>query len=138
MQYYGKKLMSNEKLADRVAQLRKSKGLSQTDLGNLVGVVWQNIQNVELGKVTRPRYLEDLARALNVSVDYLLSGNTSVESKSSTNPFSLVAVDQPILPDSNKDLYIVSVDKGEKLYLTNSAKETGKVSQIFIGHISSK
>lgn len=138
MQYLGKKLMSNEKLADRVAQLRKSKGLSQTDLGNLVGVVWQNIQNVELGKVTRPRYLEDLARALDVSVDYLLSGNTSVESKNSTNPFSLVAVDQPILPDSDKDLYIVSVDKGEKLYLTNSATETGKVSQIFIGHISSK
>ncbi len=130
--------MSNEKLADRVAQLRKSKGLSQTDLGNLVGVVWQNIQNVELGKVTRPRYLEDLARALDVSVDYLLSGNTSVESKSSTNPFSLVAIDQPILPDKDKDLYIVSVNKGEKLYLTNSAAEAGKVSQIFIGHISSK
>lgn len=130
--------MSNEKLADRVAQLRKSKGLSQTDLGNLVGVVWQNIQNVELGKVTRPRYLEDLARALDVSVDYLLSGNTSVESKSSTNPFSLVAIDQPILPDKDKDLYIVSVDKGEKLYLTNSATKIGKVSQIFIGHISSK
>tara|TARA_R110002012_G_scaffold281481_5_gene470562 strand:+ start:939 stop:1331 length:393 start_codon:yes stop_codon:yes gene_type:complete len=130
--------MSNEKLADRVAQLRKSKGLSQTDLGNLVGVVWQNIQNVELGKVTRPRYLEDLATALDVSVDYLLSGNTSVESKGSTNPFSLVAVDQPILPDKDKDLYIVSVDKGEKLYLTNSAAEAGKVSQIFIGHINPK
>jgi len=130
--------MNNEKLADRVAQLRKSKGLSQTDLGNLVGVVWQNIQNVELGKVTRPRYLEDLARALDVSVDYLLSGNTTIESKGSTNPFSLVAVDQPILPNKEKDLYLVSVNKGEQLYLTNSAIEEAKVSQIFIGHISSK
>jgi transcriptional regulator with XRE-family HTH domain len=130
--------MSEDTLAKRVAELRKSKGLSQTDLGNLVGVVWQNVQNVELGKVTRPRYLEDLARALDVSVDYLLSGDTSIESKGSTNPFSLVAVDQPILPNKDKDMYIVSVDKGEQLYLTNSANKEAKVSQIFIGHISSK
>jgi|11_taG_2_1085331.scaffolds.fasta_scaffold117906_1 transcriptional regulator with XRE-family HTH domain len=130
--------MSKEKLSDRVAQLRKSKGLSQTDLGNLVGVVWQNIQNVELGKVTRPRYIEDLASALDVSVDYLLRGDTSVEAKGSSNPFSLVAVDQPILPNKDKDLYLVSVEKGEQLYLTNDANNEAKVSQIFIGHISPK
>ena len=130
--------MSSSNFAQRVAELRKSKGLSQTDLGNLVGVVWQNIQNVELGKVTRPRYLEDLAAALDVSVDYLLSGNTTIQSKGASNPFSLIAVDQPILPNKEKDIYVVSVNKGEQLYLTNSAEQVGMVAQIFIGHVSPK
>jgi|TARA_R110000744_G_scaffold130440_2_gene238099 transcriptional regulator with XRE-family HTH domain len=130
--------MSSSNFAQRVAELRKSKGLSQTDLGNLVGVVWQNIQNVELGKVTRPRYLEDLAAALDVSVDYLLSGNTTIQSKGASNPFSLIAVDQPILPNKEKDIYVVSVNKGEQLYLANSAEQVGMVAQIFIGHVSPK
>ena len=63
-------------IANRVRQLRKKMEISQTELGDLIGgVPYQSIQNLENGKVTRPRYLSKLADVLGCSTDYLLTGN---------------------------------------------------------------
>lgn len=72
-------------LGSRVKELRKGKDLTQTELGKLVGVSYQNIQNVEGGSVNNPRYLLELAKALNTTTDYLLNGNNKGHDPSAVN-----------------------------------------------------
>ena len=67
--------MGNKNLGVRVKQLRKQREMTQTQLGEAVGVTYQNIQNLEAGGVNNPRYLTPLAELLGVTVDYLLNGN---------------------------------------------------------------
>ena len=56
--------------------MRKKMEISQTELGDLIGnVPYQSIQNLENGKVTRPRYLSKLANVLGCTTDYLITGN---------------------------------------------------------------
>jgi len=124
-------------LAQRVKTLRLSKGLSQTDLGNLVGTVWQNIQNIELGKTRQPRFIAELAKSLGVSVDYLINGDNEVKgATNNSTPFSMVALDAPLLPNSDLEFYVVAVPKNSKLYLPDDATQVARVKQIFISHIS--
>jgi len=61
--------------AQRLRELRKQKGLSQTELGERVGVHYTHIGRYERG-VSRPGAdtLKRLADALGVSGDYLLEG----------------------------------------------------------------
>ncbi len=66
--------MGNKNLGVRVKQLRKKREMTQTQLGEAVGVTYQNIQNLEAGGVNNPRYLTPLAELLGVTVDYLLNG----------------------------------------------------------------
>lgn len=66
--------MGNKNLGERVKQLRKQREMTQTQLGEAVGVTYQNIQNLEAGGVNNPRYLTPLAELLGVTVDYLLNG----------------------------------------------------------------
>jgi len=64
-----------EGFAARLRALRKQKGLSQTELGERVGVHYTHIGRYERG-VSRPAAdtLKRLADALGVSGDYLLEG----------------------------------------------------------------
>lgn len=58
---------------DRLAQIRKSRGMTQAELGAAVGVSNRVIAYYELeGKQPPGAMLADLARSLNVSVDELL------------------------------------------------------------------
>jgi transcriptional regulator with XRE-family HTH domain len=61
-------------LAERVAALRSARSWSQSELARRSGVTQQNVNSVELGKVKRPRYTHELARALDTTVEYLLTG----------------------------------------------------------------
>ena len=63
-----------ETIAERVKHLRTSMDLTLEELASLVKVDYQNIQNVEGGRVSRPRFIEPLAQTLNVTVEYLLTG----------------------------------------------------------------
>lgn len=59
----------------RIKALRLSMKLSQTALGNLVGVKYQSVQQWENGKTAPERkLLEDVAKALNTTPEYLLFG----------------------------------------------------------------
>lgn len=59
----------------RIISVRKAKGLSQSALGDAVGVTFQQIQKYENGqnRVTAGR-LKDIAKFLKVPVESLLSG----------------------------------------------------------------
>lgn len=61
-------------LAKRLRYAREQAGHTQSALARLVGVKPQTIQLIEAGKVVRPRHLLDIARALDVSAQWLSTG----------------------------------------------------------------
>jgi len=122
-------------LAERVKELRKEVGLSQTDLGKIVGVPYQSIQNVELGRVKNPRYMKQLADALETSIDYLVNGVTKADPKPVAHDIAhIVAIDKNIEPQLEKDFYVVSINRGKKLFLTDGAVEEAKITQTYKSH----
>ncbi len=59
--------------SERVHQLRKSRGLSQKELGEVVGLTHKSISTIESGlSSTSIEKLILLAQFFNVSTDYLL------------------------------------------------------------------
>lgn len=97
-----------EKIGEIVRRLRKKKGMTQSDVADLVGCDYQNIQNIETGKVTRPRYLPRLAEVFGVTVDYLIGCKTS-----SDRTTHLSVNDD--LQVKGYDIYVVSLPKGSKV-----------------------
>jgi len=68
-------------IADRVSELRKKHGWSQSELARQVTkrmrsgkVKPQNIQQLEIGEIERPRYIQELADTLVTTAEYLLYG----------------------------------------------------------------
>ncbi len=57
----------------RLKELRKSKGLSQSELGEIIGVTYSSISYWEKG-INEPKacYIISLAKFFGVSTDYLL------------------------------------------------------------------
>ncbi len=75
--------MNTEKIAQQIATLRKTKGLTQNELGERVGVSFQAVSKWERGE-TLPdiTILPDLAKVLETSIDnILLGGERQVEYK---------------------------------------------------------
>jgi transcriptional regulator with XRE-family HTH domain len=65
-------------LGSRVRRLREEKGWSQSELASyLPGVHQQSIDQLERGRVRRPRFLPELAQALGTQVQWLLTGEGS-------------------------------------------------------------
>lgn len=64
-------------MGKRIAMCRKTLGLSQEELAEKTDVTPQMISTAERGiKAIRPENLINLSRALGVSADYLLTGDT--------------------------------------------------------------
>lgn len=61
-------------IKDRVLTRRKLLGFTQAQLAKKVGVKQQSIQQLEEGLVKRPRYLLELADALQCTVSWLATG----------------------------------------------------------------
>ncbi len=60
-------------LGNKILDLRKKKGLSQEQLGEMVDVTRQTISNWELGETSpNPEQLKLLSKVLNTSIDELL------------------------------------------------------------------
>lgn len=75
--------MNIHKVAEQIALLRKSKGLTQNELGERVGVSFQAVSKWERGE-TLPdvALLPDLAKVLETSIDHiLLGGEKQIEYK---------------------------------------------------------
>lgn len=71
----------------RVQQRREQLGLSQAELGELVGVSQQAVNLIETGKTKNPRYIVSLAKALQTSTDWLQGTSENVnEAAATTQP----------------------------------------------------
>ena len=68
--------MDIKKVGEQIAALRKSKGLTQSELGERTGVSFQAVSKWERGE-TLPdiTLLPDLAKVLETSIDNILLGN---------------------------------------------------------------
>ncbi|MBQ7957646.1 MAG: helix-turn-helix transcriptional regulator [Clostridia bacterium] len=71
--------MNIEKIGGQIAALRKAKGLTQSELGDRIGVSFQAVSKWERGE-TLPdiTLLPDLARILETTIDYILLGSEKV------------------------------------------------------------
>lgn len=65
-------------LAPRLIKSRTDKGLSQQELAKLSGVSQQTISSIESGKAKNSRFVADLAVALDVNLEWLMTGNEDV------------------------------------------------------------
>ncbi|QGY29051.1 LexA family protein [Pantoea cypripedii] len=63
------------KLSDRVKSRRLELGLTQTELAELAGTTQQGIVSIESGRTKRPRYILELAKALQTDVAWLQDGS---------------------------------------------------------------
>lgn len=62
-------------LSQRLKEAREQAGLSQAALADRLRTTQQAIQQAETGKSKRPRYLLEAAKALGVSVEWLMYGD---------------------------------------------------------------
>jgi len=70
----------DSEIGRRIRALRLERGLSQTELGNLLGVTFQQVQKYEKGanRVAAGR-LQRVAEALTVPITFFYEGSTSEE-----------------------------------------------------------
>lgn len=67
-------------MGNRIAKRRKELKLTQEKVAEAMNISVQSLSCIELGKkAIRPENLYNLSQVLNVSADYILSGNKSVE-----------------------------------------------------------
>lgn len=73
--------MDTRKIGEQIAALRKSKGLTQNELGERLGVSFQAVSKWERSEsLPDVAVLPDLAKVLETTVDFILcGGETSVE-----------------------------------------------------------
>ena len=63
-------------IGDRISSACKSKKMTQEALAELADVSYQTISSAELGKkALRPENIIKISQAMQVSTDYLLTGN---------------------------------------------------------------
>ena len=98
-------------LGTRVRALRLELGWTQTDLANMAGVTYQNIQFCESGKIKMPRYINELAESLGTSIEYLVKGEEQPNVVRLQQHISIVSIDAPIKPDANFDYHLVKIEK---------------------------
>ena len=116
-------------LGPRVKELRKKLGLTQQQLADKLSTSNMNIANLESERVKNPRNLTELAEVLQSSPNYLLTGEGDVLKIDAE--VHLLGVNKELDNDFQKDFYVVSVAKGDKLFLTDGATNEAKVTKFF-------
>ena len=116
-------------LGQRVKELRIGLGYTQQEVADKLSTSNMNIANIESGRVKNPRNLTELADVLKTSPNYLLGGDSDILELDAE--IHLIATDNEVRNDYHKDYYVVSIDKDEKLFLTDNAKIVARVKKTF-------
>jgi transcriptional regulator with XRE-family HTH domain len=111
-------------LGKRIQQLRKEKGLSQTELAGHIGVSYAQLSRYEIKGAQPPaEVLNKMADALGTSVDFLINGNTSEKAQSTLRDAELLKqfreIDQ--MPDNEKSTIIKVISAYIRDYRTRQA-----------------
>jgi len=99
-------------LGARVRQCRLALSWSQADLASRIDVKQQSIDQLESGKVRRPRYIVELSEALNVPLDWLRHGKGRVHLSRPTTSRDDMSPTWAFEPE----MITVSGDDGGKAY----------------------
>lgn len=92
-------------LGERIQQLRKQKGLSQTELSKQIGVSYAQLSRYEIKGAQPPaEVLNKLADGLDTSVDFLINGNSTEKAQSTLKDAELLKQfkEIDIMPDDEK------------------------------------
>ncbi len=113
-----------KELGKRIQQLRKEKGLSQTELAGQIGVSYAQLSRYEIKEAQPPaEVLNKMADALDTSVDFLINGNTTEKAQSTLKDAELLKqfreIDQ--MPDNEKSTIIKVVSAYIRDYRTRQA-----------------
>lgn len=85
-------------LAKRLSYVLEIRGITQEKVASAVGASQQSIQAICSGKTLKPRNLVAIARFLNVSADWLESGNGSMDlTESNTMGLTLFGSKVPLI-----------------------------------------
>ena len=94
-----------EQIGDKIYRLRKTKGLSQEELGFEIGVSRQAISKWEANTM-QPNLenIKSLCVIFNVNTDYFLNDNCPT---GKINQETAIALDEPRTSNKNKNLFII-------------------------------
>jgi len=68
-----------ETISDRIKRKRLALNLSQVELAEKIGIKQQSLQQIEAGNTKRPRFILELANALNCDPNWLMYGNDATK-----------------------------------------------------------
>lgn len=89
---------------ERIIKLRKEKGLSQTDLANMVGVSYAQIGRYETkGAKPTTEVLKKMADALDTTSDFLINGGKDEKALATLNDNELLQQFKEVDKMSNDD-----------------------------------
>lgn len=95
-------------LGDRIQDLRKKKGWSQTELANQLGISLIQTQRYETKGVQPPAdVLKNMSDVLNTSIDYLVKGDKDQRAKESLKDTELLAFFKAVEQMNAKDQNVV-------------------------------
>lgn len=106
----------------RIRQRRKEKGLSQAELAEKTGLTQTTISTIEKGKSdTTTKALCQIAKALDVSIDWLLFGETNEDTanKPPEREFSKQQLELIEITDKMTDQQQTELLGAVKMYLLN-------------------
>lgn len=79
-------------LSKRLKFLRTRFGLSQEDLARKAGTTQQAIQQAEKGRARQPRYLPALAQALDIPLEWMMTGALPPHDAANSNKASKLSL----------------------------------------------
>lgn len=97
----------NNKLGNRITDLRKAKNMSQSTLAKKVGLSYAQIGRYETKGVQPPaEVLKKMADALDTTVDFIINGATDEKAKASLKDAELIRYfkDVEALPATEKSV----------------------------------
>ena len=119
-------------IGDRVAWKRKSMGLQARELAEMLDVHPTSLSMLEVGKVGTPRYIKKLAEALEVEIDWLLTGESESSVKKPSGNKALFGCDTLTELNPNYDYHVVRIKKGEKLFTPKDVDIIGPINKTLI------
>lgn len=117
----------DNKLGDRIAELRKAKNLSQQDLADTIKISRAQMNRYESQAVQPPAdVLNKLAKVLDTTVDYIINGATEAKAKAQLKDSKVLEQFKEVdgLPDTEKNIVLKVVSALIRDYKTSLSYKT--------------
>ncbi|MCC2615961.1 helix-turn-helix domain-containing protein [Aestuariibacter halophilus] len=101
-------------VGSRVREVRKKAGLSQEQLADIVGASQQTIAKIESSQEGKSSYIRDIAKALGVSLDWIMDGVVNAQSDDATqNVDEFIDNATAALTDAINSMRAINIQQGK-------------------------